>query len=99
METWGDIDKNNYHNSLFEEKEVIKSEILSSDSVQILLNKIFKDQKSIQPSQSDIKNRMIMDSLRPMNVIKTKDKSGYLKYLVDINKLSKIGILDDNIHL
>lgn len=99
METWGDIDENNYHNSLFEDKEVVKSEILSSDSVQILLNKIVKDQKSIQPSQSDIKNRMIMDSLRPMNVIKTKDKSGYLKYLVDINKLSKIGILDDKIHL
>lgn len=100
MDTWGDIDDdNNTNNSLFKEKEAPKSETILSDSVQILLNKIVEDQKSIQPSQSDIKNRILMDSLEPMSVIKTKDKGGFLKFLVDVNKLSKIGILDDNLAL
>ena len=97
METWGDDE--HQESNLSRKTEVESSEPILPDLIPNLLEKIVRDQLAMDPCQSEIKNLILMDSLKPMSVIKTKDKGGFLKCLLDINKLSKIGILDDNLTL
>ncbi|CAI2364899.1 unnamed protein product [Moneuplotes crassus] len=57
------------------------------------LKEVLAVNKKNQPSYTEMKNRLIFDSYKPMRLITVKDPKKETKHLVDLKKLDKINIL------
>lgn len=51
---------------------------------------------AIVVSDAEMKNRNLLDSFKPMHLIRITDKLSQVKYVMQLGKLASLGLLDQD---